>query len=103
MCRDIFPAELLEVGTSTPLLKCRVQITSHRMLVWQEHDGVPDLVLEVDLAERGSVFEGRAKLAPNAHIDITTTTTGYFVNQGRGCQCGSALKALGLPAPWSKR
>lgn len=104
MARDVFPAEVVEVGGRV-FTKCRVFITSRRMIVWGlDRSGVPEKKLEVDLAEPLGVFASRSVLAANESVEVATLTKGYIVNRGRGCGCGgvmSHLKALATPVGWS--
>lgn len=100
MARDVFPAEVYAIGGGV-LTKCRVFITSHRMIVWGlGRGGVVEKKLEVELAEPLGVFASRSVLGPRESIEVATLTKGYIVNKGRGCNCGSSLKALAPPAPW---
>ena len=86
------------------MTKVRVFITTHRMIVWRtDASKSPGICLEVKLAEQGSVCAQQAKLGYGEHIEVTTLNAGYIVNQGRGCMCGSILKALPLPAPWKRK
>ena len=103
LVRDIFPAEVLEVGGSL-ITKVRVFITTHRMIVWHEqYKGVPAKLLEVNLAEPFSVASQQAKLGYGERIEVATMTRGFIINQGRGCGCGSVLKALPRPAEWKAK
>ena len=103
LVRDIFPAEVLEVGGAL-LTKVRVFITTHRMIVWRTDAAkVPGICLEVKLAEPGSVSSQEAKLGHGERIEVSTLTKGYIINQGHGCMCGSILKALPRPAEWKHK
>lgn len=103
LVRDVFPAEVLEVGGSL-ITKVRVFITTHRMIVWRtDENQVPGICLEVKLAEPGSVTQAKAKLGHNERIEVATLTRGYIVNRGPGCGCtgaGLKLKSLPRPAKW---
>lgn len=104
LCRDVYPAEVLEVGNDSLMTKVRVFITSHRMIVWRaDGNGTPGIYLEVKLAEPFSVSQCQAKLGTNERIEVATLTKGFIINQGRGCGCGTKLKALGQPAPWKRK
>jgi hypothetical protein len=105
LARDIFPAEVLEVGGRV-WTKVRCFITSRRMILWGlDAHGIPEIKLEIELAEPLGVFETRAVLTPNQNLEVATLTKGYIINKGRGCGCTgplATLKALTPPAPWRK-
>lgn len=94
--RDIHPAEVLTPDGSV-LTKCRVFVTNRRLIVYKAV-GTPlvDVEIEPDSvpADRGSLF---------GQLECVASTGTYWVNRGRGCGCGSPLKAMGAPVPWTRR
>lgn len=98
LVRDLYPGEVLEVG-GRMFTKCRVFITTDRLIVWKLTKGVLDKVLDVAVAEPGSIAASRD--APEFAIEVATLTRGYLVNKGHGCRCrGGQLLALSPPVPW---
>jgi hypothetical protein len=98
LARDVFPAEVLMPDGR--VLIGRAFITSHRLVVWREH---PRGVLDGEdayLAEPGSVARDRGSLVGRLQIELDSGTA--VVNRGRGCGCGSPLKALSAPVPWKR-
>lgn len=84
------------------LTKARVFVTSHRLLAYQVVEGSIVQVVDLPLvdpygvpADRGTLTAGR--------LECVTPEGTAWVNRGRGCGCGSPLKALGLPVPWTRR
>lgn len=103
MARDVHPAEVL-MPDGTMLTRCRVFVTSHRMLAFGVGEGRAIKVLaELELAEPYSVPADRSTLKAGRLEIRTSTGETAWVNRGRGCGCGSALNALGQPAPWTRR
>jgi hypothetical protein len=100
LVRDIYPADVVEVGGRV-WSKCRAFITTERLVVWKkDRQGVLDKVLDVKLAEPGSITAS-AENEPAFAIEIATLTRGYLVNKGHGCRCrGGSLLALNPPAAW---
>jgi hypothetical protein len=95
MCRDIFPADVIEVGGAV-YSNVRVFITDQRMIVWRLKKGVREIALDVALSE--PIAADRSVL--DYTLEVTTLTRGFLVNQRKGCGCHSPLKALGAPAEW---
>jgi hypothetical protein len=106
MARDVFPAEVYEVGKGT-MTKVRAFVTSHRLIVYGlGDDNLPELRIDVDLAEDSTVFESRAVMGHAERLEVATLTRGFIINKGLGCGCAGPLKALkALPPPvaWRKR
>jgi hypothetical protein len=101
--RDVHPAEIA-MPDGTVLAGCRVFVTTHRLIAWQVVERKPTRVLDVELAEPGSVPGSRATLPANGRLECRLIDSGTtWVNKGRGCGCGSPLKALGPPVPWTRR
>jgi hypothetical protein len=104
MVRDIYPAEVYEVGGKIHT-KVRVFLTNRRMIVWGTDRGgrVPEKRLDVELSDPIGAFAASAVALPrSAPIEVATLTQGFIVNKISGCRCGSALLALSPPAPWEK-
>lgn len=79
----------------------RVFITSHRLIAWGTEDRTPVKVLDVELAEPFSVPADRSTLKRGQLECRLTDGTTAWVNRGRGCGCGSPLKALRAPVSWT--
>ena len=99
MVRDIYPAEVYETGKGV-MTRVRAFVTTRRLIVWGlDRTGAMEKKLEVELAEPPGAFASKAVDAKD-HIEVATLTRGFIINRGRGCGCGSPLKALGVPVPW---
>jgi hypothetical protein len=107
--RDVHPGEIL-MPDGTMLTSLRVFVTTHRLVAYQVQDRTIKRVVNLKLIEPGSVpldhqTLGRGRLecrvyqlADDDTIDGVGTA---WVNQGRGCGCGSPLKALS-PTCWAR-
>ena len=103
LARDVFPAEVL-MPDGTLLQGVRVFVSSHRMLVFSANrERVIDLAAAVDLSESHSIAPDRGTLPNAARLEIRTSEGTAWVNRGRGCGCGSPLKALASPISWTHR
>lgn len=99
--RDVHPAELL-LPSGILMRDLRVFVTSRRLLAFTATpEGSIEQCLEVALeqpcsvpASRGSLGQGRLEV----RLEDGSTV---WVNTGHGCGCGSPLKALGAPVPWT--
>ena len=101
MARDVFPAEVL-MPDGTVITGARVFATSHRVLVYTVDDKRNiNLEVELHLASPGAIPASRSDLAPNGRLEVRTENGTAWVNRGRGCGCGSVLKALGSPISWT--
>lgn len=94
--RDVHPAEVLCPDGSV-LRKCRVFVTSRRLIAYQT---VGEPLVDVEI-EPDSVPLDRQTL--HGSLECCTDHGTYWVNRGQGCGCGSPLKAMGPPAPWTRR
>lgn len=101
--RDIHPAEVL-LPDGKLLLDARVFVTTERVLVWKVKEGRVQQVLERPLragveipASRQSLNGGRLEVGCELDGEKELLT----INQGHGCGCGSPLKALAAPVPWT--
>jgi hypothetical protein len=99
--RDVHPAEIL-MPSGDVLTACRVWVTSHRLLASRAVKGQIERVVDLALAEPFSVPADRGTLN-NGQLECRTIEGTAWVNRGRGCGCGSPLKALGPPVPWTRR
>lgn len=99
LCRDVHPAEVL-TPDGTVIKGARVFATTHRLLVWQAAGRNVEQTVNIALAEPGSVPANRGGLN-GGRLECATKDGTFWVNQGRGCGCGSPLKALGAPVSWS--
>lgn len=96
--RDIYPAETFAPDVSEHPTHTRVFVTSSRVQVWRETaDGGPELML--DEAITGEVPQ-RDRSTQFGELRIETARGPVYVTQGRGCGCGSPLKALDAPGAW---
>lgn len=98
--RDIHPAEVL-LPDGELLREARVFVTSERLLVWQKREGQVRQVLALDLVmapppSRASLNGGSLELG----CWVDGEEQPVYVNPGRGCGCGSPLKALAPPVGW---
>jgi len=96
--RDVHPAEVA-CPDGNVIRDCRAFATTHRLIVWGEQDRKPEAVLDVELSEPGSVPASLISLV--GALECVTPNGTYWVNRGRGCGCGSVLKALGAPVGWT--
>ena len=100
LVRDIHPAEVL-LPDGKLLTRCRVFVTSKRVQVWRENlQRMPFLEVEITLADPDSVVESKATMMRNDRLEIVGLHGHAYINKGRGCDCGSSLKALSAPASW---
>lgn len=82
------------------LTACRVFVTTNRLLAYQMVDGAISRTVDMQIvpesvpADRGSLFGSLECAGPDGTA---------WVNRGRGCGCGSPLKALGPPIAWTRR
>ena len=101
LVRDVFPGEVLTPDGHV-IAQCRVFVTSHRLLAFKANAAKQiELVTELILSEPKSVQANRGSL--QGRLEIVTPEGTAWVNRGRGCGCGSPLKALGSPVPWTRR
>ena len=103
LCRDVHPAELA-LGDRV-LTDLRVFVTDRRVLAYAMRSGRIERVLELMLAE--PVAASRATLPANAPLRLRVTggaaeVDEALLNRGRGCGCGSPLKALAPPVGWTR-
>lgn len=96
--RDIHPAEVLLPGGEL-LRETRVFVSDRRLLAYKMRDGHIQRVAELDLAGEAPTPSRASLNGGNLELDCRIGTV--FVNQGAGCGCGSPLKALATPIPWT--
>lgn len=97
--QDVFPAEVL-LPDGTVLSGVRVFATSHRLVVYGENPVGPVLVEELETP--WSIEAHMGTLFGQLQCDLASGGTAW-VNRGRGCGCGSVLKALAAPLPRMRR
>ncbi len=99
--RDIHPAEISIDGTAYTAL--RVFVTDRRLLAFGT-DARNQIVqlLDLQLEQPCSVPASRGSLVGCLEARLADGRTAW-INRGHGCGCGSPLKALGPPAPWTAR
>ena len=103
LCRDVHPAEVATPDGGV-VTGARVFATSHRLLAYVVRDGQIVKTVDVELSDPYSVPAARGTLPRNGRLSAPWTGDGtYWVNRGGGCGCGSPLKALGAPLPWTRR
>lgn len=78
----------------------RVFVTTHRLIAYQVVDRTIKRVVDLELVEPGSVPLDRQTLGRGS-LECRTPEGTAWVNQGRGCGCGSPLKALKAPVGWT--
>lgn len=101
--RDVYPAEVL-LPDGSILVGVHVFVTSHRLLAYSEASGRRvGLEYGADLAEVGSVPADMSTMrAGQLECKLGVGGTAW-VNLGRGCGCGSPLKAMKPPVGWVRR
>ena len=62
-----------------------------------------DLAASFELSEPRSIEANRGTLPNAARLEIRTDEGTAWVNRGRGCGCGSPLRALASPIAWTHR
>jgi hypothetical protein len=109
--RDVFPAEVL-MPDGVLLSGVRVFVTSHRLLAF-EHTAAEGFkqVVCLELVDQFSVPADRGTLPANGRLECRVHLAAVageeaevgtaWVNRGAGCGCGSPLKAMGAPVPWT--
>lgn len=97
LLRDVHPAEVL-VGERL-IRDARVFLTSRRLLVFTAGSAGIERALEIEVRQPCGVDANRGTLQGRLEIPLPDDTT-VLVNPGRGCGCGSPLKALGPPVGW---
>lgn len=100
MRRDVYPAELL-LPDGDLLTGVRVFVTNRRILAYKRVENRIVLVREVELAD--DIPGDRGTLMAGHRLELTLFDgTKAFVNRGKGCGCGSPLKALAPPVGWTR-
>lgn len=99
--RDVHPAEISldgEVWTGV-----RVFVTTRRLVALHAlSDGSIHVALDLPLEQPCSVPGNRGTLIGCLEARLADGRTAW-INPGRGCGCGSPLKALGPLVPWTSR
>lgn len=100
LVRDVHPAEV-SLPDGRVLTGVRTFITTQRLLVYQATaDRQIERAEDLDLAQPCSVPANRGSLQGALEVRLADGSTAW-VNRGRGCGCGSPLKALGAPVSWT--
>jgi hypothetical protein len=102
MVRDIHPAEVA-LKDGTVLTGVRVFVTTERCVVWTEDKTVGKVRKALEFV----VFESdatpsRSTMGAGERFEVIGLTDGIIINKGRGCGCGSPLKALTPPVNWTR-
>jgi hypothetical protein len=96
--RDVFPSEVA-MPDGTVIRDARVFVTNSRLLAYQVNAGRIVRVLDVELEQPVTVPRDRGTLRGCLEARLADGSTAW-INQGRGCGCGSPLKALASPVGW---
>lgn len=96
--RDCHPAEV-SLPDGSVIRDARVFVTDSKLLAYQVADGRITQVLDVEVQQPCSVPRDRGTLRGCLEVKLADGFTAW-VNQGRGCGCGSPLKALAAPVGW---
>lgn len=99
--RDVHPAEVA-LGPEI-LTGVRVFVTSKRLLAFRATaQGRIELALDEPLSEPCSVPASRATLGQGQRLEARLADgRTAWINRGSGCGCGSPLKALAAPVPFT--
>lgn len=100
LVRDVHPAEIT-IGDEV-VTDVRVFVTDRRLVAYRAVQGEIVKALELSLAQPCSVPASRGTLTGGrleAHLADGRTA---WINRGSGCGCGSPLKALAAPVPWTR-
>lgn len=101
--RDVHPAEI-SLPDGEVLTGVRVFVTTRRLIAYRalEH-GEIEKALDAELKQPCTVPGNRGTLGQGAlEVRLHDGHTAW-VNRGSGCGCGSPLKALAAPVPWTNR
>jgi hypothetical protein len=96
--RDIHPAEVSIDGEV--LTSARVFVTDRRLLAFRVGEGGIEVALDLELERPCSVPASRGSLQGCLEAHLSDGRVAW-INRGHGCGCGSPLKALGPPVPWT--
>lgn len=101
--RDVYPAEVAMPDGSV-LTGVHVFVTSHRLLVYGETgQRQVGLIFGADLETPRSVPASMDTMrAGQLECKLGVGGTAW-INVGRGCGCGSPLKAMASPVGWVRR
>jgi hypothetical protein len=103
LARDVFPAEIA-FPDGTVLRDVRAYATSHRLVAYGVRGEGIVALLDVQLAEPGSIPVSRSSLTGSGRLEARTAEGTYWVNRGRGCGCSGptrVLKAYAPPVSWT--
>lgn len=96
--RDVFPSEVA-LPDGTVVRDARVFVTDSKLLAYQVNAGRIERVLDLDLEQPCTVPRDRGTLRGCLEARLADGSTAW-INQGRGCGCGSSLKTLAPPVGW---
>jgi hypothetical protein len=99
LLRDLHPAELT-MPDGQHHTGVRVFITTRRLIAYQMTGTGMTRIADLELADN-QVSYSRHQLKAGENLVVAISDGDVFVNRGRGCGCGSPLKALGRPAAWA--
>ena len=102
MVRDIHPAEVV-TKKGAVLTGARVFLTNKRCAVWvaDRESGRLSKPIEFEVVESDAV-PSRNTLGEGERIEVVGLVEGLIINKGKGCGCGSKLKALNPPINWTR-
>jgi hypothetical protein len=100
MIRDVHPAEVV-FNDGRILTKCRVFLTSERIIIWRENveKKQPEKIFD-EVFRHTDARASRNTLGSNERIEVFGADFTCVINKGHGCNCGSSLKALATPISW---
>ena len=100
LVRDVHPAEVL-MADGELLRGVRAFVTSRRLLIFTARpDGSIERPRRLAVEQPCSVPASRGTLVGSLECRLADGST-VWINRGRGCGCGSPLKALAPPVPWN--
>ena len=98
--RDIHPAEVIfRGGYDRHPTRCRVMVTSERVIVWAQTgpNASPEIIVDDPIA--GDV-PARDRSTQFGELVIETEQGTLIVAKGEGCGCRSPLKYVQPPVAW---
>lgn len=105
MVRDVFPAEVMLTrdGESTVLTGVRVFVTTDRVTIWALDDKKEIVQLHSITGTTTEATPSRSTMQEGERFAVAVPNGQHLlINKGRGCGCGSKLKALAPPINWTR-
>ena len=102
MLRDVHPAEVV-LSDGRVLTGVRAFLTTQRLIVWKLNASKEcEKVIEMSV-KFTDVQASRSTLGAGERLEVFSDEATAIINRGRGCGCGSPLKALSTPIRWAGR